>query len=415
MTSAPARTSRCSSDTVELARIESLLRDRTPTELAGLFTAHELEDAGAGPGRTASLAARFAAKEACAKLFPRETALGVIQPLDFSIGRDASGEPRVLVSPRAQTVLDRHRIASLRVSLSHTETMASAIVWADPRETAVPWFGKVLYHLLPYRRAVVLDNLGRVFGDVLPAAEIRRLAQAYYAHYLRFILEFVRLALKSAARRNAWIRIENIESPQRAHAQGKGILLLTGHFGNFEVSTVAGLGQFPQYRGLFHFVRRPLKPAWLNDWVTWRFRRGGFGTLSKRGSLDSIFGLLENGAIVVYTFDQHAGPRDGITVDFFGQPAGTFTSLALLALETGAPVIPASSWREPDGSHVLRFEDPLPLIDCEDAGEAIRLNTRAYNAALERMLLRHPEQWIWMHRRWKIQARTPAAPAATLH
>jgi KDO2-lipid IV(A) lauroyltransferase len=180
------------------------------------------------------------------------------------------------------------------------------------------------------------------------------------------------------------------------------VLLLTGHFGNFEVSTVAGIARFPQYRGLLHFVRRPLKPELFNRFITWRFRRAGFGTFPKRGSLDAILDALSRGAIIVYPFDQHAAKRDGISVDFFGHPCGTFKSLALLAMSSGAPVIPASSWREPDGSHVLRFEEPLPMIDCEDAGEAIRLNTRAYNAALERLLLRHPEQWIWMHKRWKL-------------
>jgi KDO2-lipid IV(A) lauroyltransferase len=386
--------------------MESLLRDRTPAELATLFTARELQDAGAGPGRTASLAARFVAKEACTKLFPRETALGVIQPADFSIGRDAYGEPRVEVSPGAQAVLDRHRIAGLRASLTHTETMASAIVWGEPRETVVPWFGKWLYHLLPYRRALVLDNLRRVFGDVLPEAEIRRLAQAYYAHYLRFLLELARQPFVSAKRWNVRIRVENMESPIRAHAQGKGVFLLTGHFGNFEVATVAGIARFPQYRGLFHFVRRALRPAWLNALVTWRFRRAGFGTLSKRGSLEAIFDVLNRGGLIVYVFDQHAGRRDGVNVDFLGHPASTFKSLAVLALDTGAPVVPVSSWREPDGSHVIRFEEPLPLIDCADPGEAIRRNTRAYNVALERMLLRHPEQWIWMHRRWKTHPPT---------
>jgi len=101
-------------------------------------------------------------------------------------------------------------------------------------------------------------------------------------------------------------------------------------------------------------------------------------------------------------FDQHAGGRDGVVVDFCGHPAATFKSLAILALNTGAPVIPTSTWREPDGSHVLRFENPLPLLEHENVSEAIRLNTRAYNEALERMLMRHPEQWIWMHRRWKV-------------
>ena len=403
MNSAPARTSRCGLDTVELARMESLLRDRTAAELADLFSVREIEDAGTGPGRTASLAARFAAKEACAKLFPRETALGLIEPVDFSLARDDYGAPQVSVSPRAQAVLDRHRIAGLRVSLTHTQALASAIVWADPRETTVPWLGKCLYHLLPYRRGVVLGNLRRVFGDVLPESEIRRLAQAYYAHFLRFLVEFIRLPFLSTKQRKAWIRIENVESALRAHALGKGVLLLTGHFGNFEVSTVAGITQFPQYRGKFHFVRRPLQPRLLNSLVTWRFRRAGFGTFAKRGSLDAIIEALTGGAVVVYAFDQHAGKKDGVTVDFFGYPCGTFKSVALLALSTGVPVIPAYSWREPDGSHVLRFEEPLPLIDGEDVGQAILRNTRAYNEVLERMLLRHPEQWIWMHRRWKLR------------
>jgi KDO2-lipid IV(A) lauroyltransferase len=215
-------------------------------------------------------------------------------------------------------------------------------------------------------------------------------------------VEFLKFPWMSAARRQAWVRVENKESPIRAHAQGKGLLLLTGHFGNWEVATVGGISQFPQYRGLFHFVRRPLKPALLNQFVTYRFRRAGFGTLPKRGSLDRILQLLSQGAIVVYVFDQHAYPPEGIPVEFLGHTAGTFKSLAILALSTGAPVVPACSWREPDGSHVLHFEDPLEPIDCEDTTEAIRRNTRAYNAALERMLLRHPEQWIWLHRRWKL-------------
>lgn len=271
----------------------------------------------------------------------------------------------------------------------------------DAKSIAVPWFGKLLYHLLPFRRNVVLGNLRRAFGHVLAEPDIRRLAQAYWAHFARFLVEFVRLPLMSPEGRKAWVRVENIEIPIRAHEQGKGLLLLTGHFGNWEVATVAGMGQFPQYHRLFHFVRRPLKPLWLNDFITRRFQRSGFGTLAKRGSLDAILELLSSGAILVYVLDQHAGGKEGVTVDFLGRPAGTFKSLAVLALNTGAPVIPACCWRQPDGSHVLRFEEPLPLIENEDTSEAIRQNTRAYNAALEQMLLRHPEQWIWMHRRWK--------------
>jgi KDO2-lipid IV(A) lauroyltransferase len=393
--------SRCGIDTVEISRVEKLLAGLPAEDLRKLFSEQELQDAGNGTGRAASVAARFAAKEACCKLFPRETTLGQIEPCDFSVRRDNYGAPQIVTSPQAQFVLDRHRIGAIRISLTHTDTSASAVAIAELRKTEVPWFGKLFFHLLPYRRRLVLENFRRVFSDTLPEDEILRLAQAYYAHYIRFLIEFIRLPLMSAKKRKSYIRFENVESPLRAREKGKGIILLTGHFGNWEVATVAGIGQFPQFKGLLHFVRRPLNPEWLNRFITRRFRRAGFGTIAKRGSLDTILNLLESGAVVVYVFDQHAAKGDGIVVDFFGHPAGTFKSPALLAMSTGAPVIPASSWREPDGSHVLRFEEPLPLIEHDNVGEAIRQNTIAYNTALERMLLRHPEQWIWMHRRWK--------------
>ncbi len=395
---------RCGLDTVEIERIERLLQSTPPQELTKFFSQTELDDSSNGSGRVASLAARFAAKEACCKLFPRETALQLITPPDFSVQRDNYGAPAVWPSSAAQSVMDRYRIASIRLSLTHTSTSASAMTWAEPVHIEVPWFGKLFYYLFPFRRSLVLSNMGRVFGDVLGSEDLRRLAQAYYAHFVRFMIEFARLPFMSSQQRKAWVRVENIESPLKANENGRGVLILTGHFGNWEAATVAGIGQFPKYNNRFHFVRRPLKPAMLNDFITRRFQRAGFGSIAKRGSLDTILDLLSSGAGIVFVFDQHAGKRDGVIVDFFGHPAGTFKSLAILALSTKLDVVPASSWRNPDGTHVLRFEEPLPLIEHEDTSEAIRLNTRAYNAALERMLLRHPEQWIWMHRRWKVRA-----------
>ncbi len=394
--------SRCGIDSVEISRIEKLLADLQPEELRDFFSEQELKDAGQGAGCAASLAARFAAKEACCKLFPRETALGKIEPSDFSVRRDTYGATQIELSPKAEAVMNRHRLAAIRISLTHTETSAAAVAMAELRQTEVPWIGKVLYKFLPYRRALVLESMHRVFGDVVPKEEIKKLAQAYYGHYARFAQEFVTLKLMSKARRENYVRVENKESPLGAHTKGKGLLLLTGHFGNWEASTSAAIKQFPEYKNLFYFVRRPIKPQWLNDLIAWRDRRNGFGTLAKSGSLDTMLELLSKGAIIVFVYDQHAGRKDGVVVDFLGHPAGTFKSLALLALATGAPVIPAASWREPDGTHVLRFEDPLPLIECESASETIKKNTQLYNDALGRMLLRHPEQWIWMHRRWKV-------------
>ena len=392
---------RCGIDSVEIARIERLLRETPAEGLRAFFSAQDLEDAGGGPGRAASLAARFAAKEACLKLFPRETALGQAEATDFSVARDNYGAPRLVCNANAQYLLDKHRIAAVELSLTHDRGTASAVALAVPARIETSFAGRFIRRFVPLRGAVVMENLKRVYGDAVGEAEIVRLAAAHYGHLWRLLGEFIRFRWLSAAQKKAIVRVEGIDNFLAARDQGKGILILTGHFGNWEVSTTAGLALFPEMRGRFHFVRRPIKPAWLDRLVTRRFEQAGFGVFSKRDSLDAMLECLAQGDAVVLPFDQHAGPPDGIAVDFLGRPAWTFKSLAIIALSTGAPVLPASSWREPDGRHVLRFEAPLSPIECDNTTEAIRLNTRAYNAALERLVVRHPEQWYWVHRRWK--------------
>jgi KDO2-lipid IV(A) lauroyltransferase len=392
---------RCGVDSVEIARIDRLLAETPAADLGQFFSAQELQDAGDGPGRAASLAARFAAKEACVKLFPREAALGALGTIDFSIVRDGYGAPGVALSEAAQIALGRNRFSHIRVSLTHDRSQATAVAMAMPQRATPSRAARLLYRLLPLRRSVVLDNLRRVYGDAVDAAEITRLAQAHYGHLGRLLWEFLWFPWLSRARRLAMVRVENLDALLEAHALGKGVLILTGHFGNFEVSTNAGLTQFPEAKGRFHFVRRPIRPAWLDALVTRRFRRAGFGVLPKRGGLDAILDRLEHGDLVVFPFDQHAQRKEGVRVEFFGHPAGTFRSLAVIALSTGAPVVPASSWREADGRHVLRFESPLDPVEHGDANEAIRLATRSYNRALERLIVRRPEQWWWVHRRWK--------------
>lgn len=393
-------TQRCGIDSVEIARIARLLDETPADDLLKLFSARELEEAGQGAGRAASLAARFAAKEACLKLFPRETTLGIIEASDFSVARDGYGAPQLVPGPAACDVLERHRIGSISLSLTHDRLTASAVALAVPARTEAPLLGRLLYRFLRLRRKVVLENLQRVYADV-PQDEIVRLAEAHYAHLGRLAWEFVYFSWLSKARRAAMVRVENIEAVERARSLGKGVCVLTGHFGNFEVSTVAGISNFPDLPCKFYFVRRPLQPKWLEQRVNRRFTEAGFGVLPKRGALDAILERLQNGDIVVFPFDQHAEPSDGVRVDFFGHSAGTFRSLALIAQAAGAPVVPASSWRETSGRHVLRFEEALEPIHCDDVGEEIRRNTRAYNAALERLILRRPAQWWWVHRRWK--------------
>ena len=382
-----AGSSRCGIDTVEIARIERLLAQTPATDLRKLFSVKELADSGDGPGRTASLAARVAAKEACVELFPRETALGQIEPADFSVGRDNYGAPQAVLSSNAQAVLARHRLFGIALSLTHDRTSASAVALAEPAEIEVPAAGRFLYRFVPLRRDVVLANLRRVFGDTASATEIERLAAAHYGHLWRLAGEFIRFTWMSAARKRALLRVENLDALLAAMAQGKGVLVLTGNFGNWEVATTAAIAQYPHMHGKFRRVNQA------------RFR-----VLPNCGSPDAMLARLKQGDVIVFPFDQHALPPEGIEVDFFGHPAWTSKRLAIVALATGVPVLPAAAWREPDGGRVLRFEEALSLIKCDNPDEAIRRNTLVFSRALERLVLRHPEQWSWMQRRWQLTA-----------
>ena len=254
---------------------------------------------------------------------------------------------------------------------------------------------------------MIVENLRRVFGNAVPEAEIERLAQAHYAHLWQLVGEFVlfRCTVGGAQGGDGARGESTRRSRGRSHAT-RASLVLTGHFGNWEVATVAGLGQFPQMHGRFHFVRRPIKPRWLDAFVNWRFRRAGFGV------------LLEARLARHHPRTARCRRCDRVSLRSARRTARRHRSRLLRASgvdvqepshsrarDRTRPCVPASSWREPDGKHVLRFEEPLTTIECDDVGEEIRRNTREYNAALERLILRHPEQWYWVHRRWKAVRR----------
>lgn len=265
---------------------------------------------------------------------------------------------------------------------------------------APPLSGRLVFHLCPIRRGVILANLRRVFGGRLGERQIHRLAQAHYAHLARCGWEILADARQSPTRRAARLKVENAQAALCAYRLGRGVLLLTAHLGNWEVSAPRALARFPEARGRVHFLRRSL-PLGLDRVIVARFRRAGIGVVPKKGGLEQVLAALAAGDAVVFPFDQYALGRDGVEVEFFGTPTGTFRSLAVVARATGAPVVPVATWRAADRSHVVRFEEALQPIDADNPEEWIRLNTRTYNAALERLILQHPEQWFWVHRRWK--------------
>jgi KDO2-lipid IV(A) lauroyltransferase len=261
--------------------------------------------------------------------------------------------------------------------------------------------GRIAYAWLPLRQDIVLSNLQLAFAGGLTEAEIQQLARAFYAHFLRSFREFFTLALTPAAQRAKLVRIERPEIFFKALEGRRGLLLFGGHTGSWSVTLPAAIRQYPALRNRISILLRPFRPAWLRRIFWQSFRQAGINVLAKRGSMTTILQRLAANQVVGFVMDQHAAPKEGVQVNFFGRPAWTFRSLAVVARRSGAAVVPVAIWRERDGQHVFRLEEPLPPVVTADYDDDIRANTQMYNDALERIIRRHPEQWIWTHRRWK--------------
>lgn len=344
-------------------------------------------------------AAQAALWELIQGLMPVDVASGTITASDFRVESIQGDQVVVCISAGGHYCLNRHLLDTVDVQLSQDrETLV-----LRPVEMPLPVTraGRFIGRFLPYRRKVIEQGMRRVYGERVSKARLDQLVMAHYSHLATLLRELLTFRFKSVEERAARVRVEGAEMIIDAFEAGKGMLILTGHFGNFEVSTVSGIEHFPTAKGRIHFLRRPIKPKWLSDFLTRRFNQAGFGVIGRRGSLEEIVNRLESGDAIVFPFDQYAHKPDGINVPLFGVPTGTYKSMAVLAMATGAPVISGSSWREPDGSHVLRFWAPLEPIQHDDVGREIALNTELYNRELERLILYKPHQWWWVHRRWK--------------
>ena len=256
--------------------------------------------------------------------------------------------------------------------------------------------GKIAYACLPLRQNIVLSNLQLAFGESLNDAEIRHLARAFYSHLLRSLWEFGTASFSRATP----VRVENPEIAFEALQARSGLLLMAGHTGSWGVTLETAIRQYPEFRDRISVLVRQFRPAWLRSIFVARLKRAGINVLAKRRSMNSILQRLAENQVVGFVMDQHASPREAVRVNFFGRPAWTFRSLAVVARRSGAPVVPAAVYRE-QGCHVFRLEPPLMQVVTNDFEHDIRVNTQQYNHALERIIQRHPEQWIWNHRRWK--------------
>jgi KDO2-lipid IV(A) lauroyltransferase len=262
------------------------------------------------------------------------------------------------------------------------------------------WLGEgagALAFALGVRRAVALDNLARAFPERGEAAR-RSLARAAYASLGRSLAEVVLARGLSGAALEEQVRFEDFERYEQARAQGRGVVVAVAHFGNWEL-----LARAVARRGVpLTAITRRLRGR-FNRWLLAARREGGMRELPDKDATRDALALLRRGETLAVVVDQNMLPRRGIFVDFFGAQACTTPAAAVLSLRSGAPIIAAFPVRQPDGTHLVYFEGPFAVPAGARASEAVWALTQELTWAVERAVRAHPEQWFWVHRRWKTR------------
>ncbi|MCX7817834.1 MAG: lysophospholipid acyltransferase family protein [Kiritimatiellae bacterium] len=194
------------------------------------------------------------------------------------------------------------------------------------------------------------------------------------------------------------IRIEGLEHAARAREAGNGGLILTAHLGNFDLLCCAA----PAIGFPLTIVAKRMRNAAVDEWVRRRWGAFGVEVLPPRESMRDCIRATRAGRFLGFMLDQNMTRDEGVFVEFFGRPACTTVGLAVLAAYTGAPVLPVFIVREAGGRHCVRV---LPALDPPRGRdrESLRAATQAYTRVIEEEIRKRPEQWIWLHRRWRTQ------------
>jgi KDO2-lipid IV(A) lauroyltransferase len=259
--------------------------------------------------------------------------------------------------------------------------------------------GAVLWHLLGRLRRVGLENLRRSFPDKTEA-ERAVILRGVYRSLGWQIGEFCKMPGYTAAQASEFIRYEGLEHCLAARAKGRGVLVLTGHLGAWELSSY--------YHSLMGYpmslvIRRldnPLVDAFVN---AIRCKHGN-RVIHKDDFARGLLTAMHQNETVGILMDTNMTPPQGVFVPYFGVEACTATALARVALKTGAAVLPGFLlWEEHERSYVLRFGEELSLVRTGDAAADIVANTALFTATIEQYVRRYPDQWLWVHRRWKTR------------
>ena len=250
-------------------------------------------------------------------------------------------------------------------------------------------YAKALDWGVPRLRRVAMRNLELAGFD-----NADRIADGVFLSMGRIMASVAKFPEITRANVHEWIRYDGLENFTAAHAKGKGVLVATAHLGNWELSAFShALMTAPM-----HIVVRPLDRARLNAWVERRRALSGNHIIQKSEAARKVLKALSMGHAVGILIDQNTTPAEGVFIDFFGRKACAGTAFVKFAHHTGAAVVPGYAlWSDAEQRYTLRFDPEIPM-----SGD-VQADTQRVHTALENVIREHPDQWLWIHRRWKTR------------
>jgi len=257
---------------------------------------------------------------------------------------------------------------------------------------------RIFYHLSPKQRFIAVHNLLCAFPDK-SMAEIVGIAKGAYRNLAIVCAEFFDLPRMNRERLDRLLDIEGLERTRQALEKKNGLLLVGAHFGNWELMAVAS----SSFLAPMNAVYRPLDNPFLDRVV--RYVRSSTGNIPipKRRAMLQMIRALSRGGIVGVLIDQNVSWKEGIFVEFFGRPACTTDGVAQMVLRGETPVMPAFMVRQHDGRYRLVIGDEIDIIRTGDWDADVKANTQQFTRIIEDMIRQYPDQWLWLHNRWKTK------------
>ncbi len=270
--------------------------------------------------------------------------------------------------------------------------------WALALANGVGHWG---YGLVARQRTKILENLKFAYGDTKSPVELETIGQQVMGHMLQTAVDFLRFATLSRDQAASFVEAGEAYSFCKDILQeGRGLIIMTAHFGNWEL--LAGVFGLQDFRGAVVGRRIYYEP--YNRWIVGLRNAVGIRTIYQHEAVRQIHAHLKAGEIVGLLPDQDRDSVRGIFVDFFGRPAYTSVAPVKIAMATGAPILPAFMVRMPGNRYKLLLGNLIrPKIEGGDRTASIRKYTEAWVKDFEEVIRRYPEQWGWMHDRWKTK------------